>query len=197
MLAVRYFFFKFLAHLSWKLMWTFLITYRPSSLCPSVCKLFTFSSFSQEPLGQFQPNLAQSILGWREFKFFFSNEGPRPFPKGDYYEIVKIHWRNYKIFSRTTEPISTKLGTKHPWVKGIQVYSNGGPRPFPRRDNYEKVKIHRRNFKIFFSRTTGPISTKFGTELPWVKGIQVCSNEVPRPFQGGDNYEIAKLHWRN
>ena len=26
-------------------------------------KLFTFSSSSQEPLGQFQPNLAQSILG--------------------------------------------------------------------------------------------------------------------------------------
>ena len=29
----------------------------------SVCKLFTFSSSSPEPLGQFQPNLAQSILG--------------------------------------------------------------------------------------------------------------------------------------
>ena len=27
----------------------------------SVCKLFTFSSSSPEPLGQFQPNLAQSI----------------------------------------------------------------------------------------------------------------------------------------
>ena len=36
--------------------------------CPSVwhlSKLFTFSSFSPEPPGQFQP----SILGWREFKF--------------------------------------------------------------------------------------------------------------------------------
>ena len=32
-------------------------------------KLFTFSSSSQEPLGQFQQNLAQSILGWRGFKF--------------------------------------------------------------------------------------------------------------------------------
>ena len=32
-------------------------------------KLFTFSSSVQEPLGQFQPNLAQSILGWRGFKF--------------------------------------------------------------------------------------------------------------------------------
>ena len=32
-------------------------------------KLFTFSSSSPEPLGQFQPNLAQNILGWRGFKF--------------------------------------------------------------------------------------------------------------------------------
>ena len=29
---------------------------------PCCRKLFTFSSFFQEPLGQFQPNLAQSIL---------------------------------------------------------------------------------------------------------------------------------------
>ena len=39
---------------------------RPSvcpSVCLSFCKLFTFSSSSPEPLGQFQPNLAQSILG--------------------------------------------------------------------------------------------------------------------------------------
>ena len=35
---------------------------RPS-VCPSVCKLFTFSSYSPEPLGQFQPNLAHSIPG--------------------------------------------------------------------------------------------------------------------------------------
>ena len=68
----------FLAHLSWKLKWAFLITCRPSSVClsvclsvcPSVCKPFTFSSSSPEPLGQFQPNLAQNILGWRGFKFF-------------------------------------------------------------------------------------------------------------------------------
>ena len=66
----------FLAHLSWKLKWAFLITFSDHlssvvclSVCPSVCKLFTFSSSSPEPLGQFQPNLAQSILGSRGFKF--------------------------------------------------------------------------------------------------------------------------------
>ena len=31
--------------------------------------------------------------------------------------------------------------------------------------------------KMFFSRTTRPISTKLSTKYPWVMGIQVCSNE--------------------
>ena len=54
---------SFLAHLSWKLKWAFLIVFRPSSVCPSVCELFLFSTSSPEPLGQFQPKLAQSIPG--------------------------------------------------------------------------------------------------------------------------------------
>ena len=35
----------------------------------------------------------------------------------------------------------------HPWVKGIQVFTNEGPHPFPREDNYEIAKIHGWNFK--------------------------------------------------
>ena len=27
---------------------------------------------------------------------------------------------------------------------------------------------------------------------PWVKGIQVCSNEGPCPFPGGDNWGILR-----
>ena len=50
-------YFTFLAHLSWKLKWAFLITCCPS-VCPSV-NFFTFLSSSQEPLDQFQPNLGQ------------------------------------------------------------------------------------------------------------------------------------------
>ena len=38
-----------------------------------------------------------------------------------------------------------------------------------------------------FSRTTGPISTKHGTDHPWVKGIQFLSNEGPCIFLRGDN----------
>ena len=36
--------------------------------------------------------------------------------------------------------ISTKLGTKHPWVN--QICSNKWPHPFPRGDNYEIAKIY-------------------------------------------------------
>ena len=61
--------------------------------------------------------------------------------------------------------------------KGIQVCSNEGLRPFPRGDTYEIANIHRQIFKIFFSRTTESISTNLGTKHPWVRGIQVSSNE--------------------
>ena len=83
----------FLAHLSWKHKWAFMITCCPSSVClsvrPSVYRLFTFSSCSQEPLGQFQQNLAQCILGWRGFKFI-QMKGPAFFPRIDNLEIANI-----------------------------------------------------------------------------------------------------------
>ena len=94
-------------------------------------------------------------------------------------------WRCRKLFtfpSSSSEPlnqISTKLGTKHPWVMGIQDCSTEVPHPFPRGDNNEMVKIHRRNLKIFFSITTEPISTNPGTIRLLVKGIRVYSNEEP------------------
>jgi hypothetical protein len=52
-------------------------------------------------------------------------------------------WSHLKIFfSRTTGPILTRLGTDHPYVKGIQVYSNEGDNPSTRGDNSERLKIH-------------------------------------------------------
>ena len=76
-----------------------------------------------------------------------TNEGPHPFPGGDNYEIAKTHWWNLKIFfSRSTWQLSTKLGIKHLWEKGIQICSNRRPYPFPRGDNNEIVKIHWQSF---------------------------------------------------
>ena len=80
-----------------------------------------------EPMGQFQLGIKHR---WVQGILDYSNEWPLPFPRWDDYEIVKIHiWQNLKIiFSGTNGPNSFKLSTKHPWVMGIQVCSNEGPR---------------------------------------------------------------------
>jgi hypothetical protein len=57
--------------------------------------------------------------------------------------------------SRTSKPISIKLGTNHPLVKGIKDCSKEGPGSIPRRDNHRNAKIGLDHFKIF-SRTTEP-----------------------------------------
>jgi hypothetical protein len=61
-----------------------------------------------------------------------------------------------KIFSRTMRPISIKRSTNHSWVKVIQDYTNKGPGPLQRADNYKNVKMGWGHLKIFFSRTTAP-----------------------------------------
>jgi hypothetical protein len=38
-------------------------------------------------------------------------------------------------------PISIKLCTKYPWVKGIQNCSNKGSDPLQRGDNYKNAKL--------------------------------------------------------
>jgi hypothetical protein len=50
------------------------------------------------------------------------------------------------------------------------------------------------HLKIFFSRTTVPISARLGTDHPYVKGIQICTNEGDDPFSSGDNSERLKTH---
>jgi hypothetical protein len=46
--------------------------------------------------------------------------------------------------------------------------------------------------KIFFSRTSRPISIKLGINHPWVKGILNCLNKRPGPFRRGDNHKKCK-----
>jgi hypothetical protein len=48
---------------------------------------------------------------------------------------------------------------------------------------------------VFFSRATGPILTRLVTNRPWMKGIQVCTNEGYRPSPRGDDSERVKMHW--
>jgi hypothetical protein len=51
-------------------------------------------------------------------------------------------------------------------MNGIQVSSNKGPDPLQRGDNHKNVKMVCGHFKILFSRTTGPILNRLGTNLP-------------------------------
>jgi hypothetical protein len=46
-----------------------------------------------------------------------------------------------------------------------------------------------------FSRTTGPILIRLGTNHPWGEEIQICSNNGPGPLQRGDNYKNGKMGW--
>jgi hypothetical protein len=50
------------------------------------------------------------------------------------------------------------------------------------------------HLKLFFSRNTGPILTRLGTNHAWVKGIQVCSKEGDSPSPRGGNSERVKMY---
>ena len=54
--------------------------------------------------------------------------------------------------------------------------------------------VRRRCRKLFPFSSSSPEQSGQFQPNPWVKGIQVCSNEGTRPFQRDDNYEIAKIH---
>jgi len=68
-----------------------------------------------------------------------------PHPRGlNVYIVTYREMLLKKFFSRTTWPISTKLGRKHAWRMGIQVCSNKGACPFwgPIRDKIRKILIN-------------------------------------------------------
>jgi hypothetical protein len=53
------------------------------------------------------------------------------------------------FFSRTSWPISIKLGINHPLVKGILNSSNKGPGPLQREDNLKNAKNWLGSFENF------------------------------------------------
>jgi hypothetical protein len=66
-----------------------------------------------------------------------------------------------EIFSRTSRPISFKVGAHHTWAKGSQVSSNKRPGPLQRENNHKHAKIGCGHLKIFCSRTTGLEKLRF------------------------------------
>jgi hypothetical protein len=73
-----------------------------------------------------------------------------------------VNFYIFDFFSRTAGPILTRLGTNHPWVKGIHVCSKKVDNPSPRGDDSKRVKIHWKFLKIFF-RTSRPNWIKLRT----------------------------------
>jgi hypothetical protein len=57
------------------------------------------------------------------------------------------------------------------------------------RENYIYIYIEK---KIFFSRTSWPITIKLGINHSWVQGILNCSNKGPGPLQRADNKKKCK-----
>ena len=89
------------------------------SVRPSLCTLFSISSsshwanFSQVLHKASYEKGISTVFKWKSHHFSMGDN-----------RNLKIHWRHLKIFfSKTTGPISTKLYTKHPWMKGYQVQS--------------------------------------------------------------------------
>jgi hypothetical protein len=118
--SLQMFFIPFLAHLSWKLKWAFLIAFCPSSVRPSVrpsdvCLLdFYIFNFFSRTAGPILTKVSTNHPYAKRIQNC-TNEGQSPSPRGDNSERVKIYWKFLKIFSsRTSKPISIKLGTNHP-----------------------------------------------------------------------------------
>ena len=128
------------------------------SLFLSVCLSVNFSYFQI----LFQNHWANLKQIWREHPWvegmikFVQTKGHAFLPRGDNSENVKLYWKYLKIFySWTIWPFSTKLGTKHPWIEGIQFSSNAGSCLSPRGDKSEIVNVYSKYFKIFFPEPPG------------------------------------------
>ena len=117
---------------------------------------------------------------YRRMRSKFSELVPNPFAErscnkicsNQISEIVNFYSRYLKILSRTTEQISTKLGTKRPWVYGIQICTNEGPHTSSRGDNNKMIKIYGEYLTIFYFRTSWIVSTIIGIKYPWIEENQ-------------------------
>jgi hypothetical protein len=82
-------------------------------------------------------------------------------------KIILYLYRKIKTFSRTSRPISIKLGTNHPWVKGILNCTNKGPCRLQRGDNHKNAKIWRGHFNFFFLENHSPRITRIYMNAFW------------------------------
>ena len=96
---------------------------------------------SPEPVGQFQPDLAQSFHGWRVYKLV-NNEGQHIFPRGDNNEITKI-WKS--SFIEPLGQFQANLEKSIPRWRGFQFVQMERPHIFTMEDNNKFTKRHLQN----------------------------------------------------
>ena len=94
------------------------------SVRPSVSVNFSYFRFLlMNHWTNFNQTCHKAVLGEGDSSLF-KWRAP-PFSKGRYLWYSENTLMKFKnLFSRTTGPISTKLGTKHYWVKGTQGFVN-------------------------------------------------------------------------
>ena len=141
-----------LAHLirgSNELFWSNFVRCPSSLSSSSTFHIFISFSWTRGPISTKHP--------WVRGIQICSNEGPHPFPRGDtkfsestltkFKNLLQNHWANVNQSWH-----NASLGKRD-----LRFFLNEGSRPFPRGNYYEIAKIHRRNLKNLFSRTTGRI----------------------------------------
>jgi hypothetical protein len=102
-------------------------------------------------------------------------------------------WGHLKIFFSWTTELEKVIFT---WKLSdiIQISLNQGPQEsgggHDRKTIITCVYVEKQ-----ISRTSRPVSIKHGTNHPWVKGFQNCTNKGPVPVQRGDNHKNAKIWW--
>ena len=128
-------------------------------------------SFSLEPLGQFNLDLAQRIRGWRRFKGFFFKWKATTSSKWNNIEIAKnTSKKNLKNSQEPLDLFQPNLPQSIVGWKGFKFAQMKGRSRF-QGEIYEIAKIHWQNLKFFFSKTTGPISTKLKTNILGRRGF--------------------------
>ena len=107
---------------------------------------------------------------------------------------LSVNFHMFILFSWTTKPISTKLGTKHPWVK----------RESPALFKWRATPFSKGRFQpfIFFTRNSGSVSTILAQIIFGWRGF-ICSNEGSCHFPRGSKNILTKfknlllIHWAN
>ena len=104
---------------------------------------------------------------------------------------VFIHIFTHINFFRITDSSSTILYIKQwRWFKFVQIKGNV-------LCQREIIATLWKDIDDFFSRTTGPISTKPGREHPWVKGLSFFQMKDLAIFLRGDNSYKLKIYIDN